>query len=113
MSTQILDSIQVPENAVRDYHEAYSQATSITTEVLQRGAVGLDLFLRNRGAAACTVAVDGQTAMTVDAGDVYTLNGVKFNRVVVTTAVTVDFEIFGVKLNTLRGRGLFPGGRLT
>jgi len=42
----------------------------------------------------------------VDPGDVYTVNNSKFYLVNVVSAVLYDLQIFGIKITTLRRRGL-------
>lgn len=69
-------------------------------------ALGLDLFIRNRGAAALTVSLNGAPAVTVDAGDVYVVNNFKFWLVTIVSAVLYDLQLFGVRITTLRLKGL-------
>ncbi len=68
--------------------------------------MGLDLFVRNRGAAALTVSLDGQGAITVDPGDVYIVNNSKFWLINIVSAVLYDLQIFGIRISTLKRRGL-------
>lgn len=97
----------IPENMIRDYKNTISQAVNYIFDIVTSGrAVGLDLYIRNRGAAALTIAVDGQAAITVDPGDVYIFNNTKFWMVNIQSAVLFDFQIFGILVNTLKARGL-------
>lgn len=112
MSSNVLEGIIVPENMVRDFiftHEPV--AANLTVDVPNTlNAMGLDLFIRNRGAAAITVAVNTGNAsariVTVDPGDVYTLSHTKIWFLDVTSTVVFDCQITGVKISTLKRRGL-------
>lgn len=108
MSSNVLDSVIVPANSVRDLawtHDA--TAVNIVHDVPnEMQALGLDLFIRNRGAAALTIAINGQAPITVDPGGVYRLNDVKFWLVNVQSAVVYDFQIFGIRITTLKRMGL-------
>jgi len=68
-------------------------------------AVALDLFIRNRGAAAITVAIDGQPVITVDAGDPFMIYDTVMKTIEVVAAVQYDFLVTGVKLQTLKAMG--------
>lgn len=107
MSHEYVSGLVIPDNIIRDFMDSVSAAANITRDIFYEGrAVGLDFFIRNRGAAALTVSIDGQTAITVDAGDVYRLNGVKFTRINIASAVTFDCQYFGVLVDTLKKRGI-------
>lgn len=108
MSSNIIASILMPDNIIRDFVFTHDgTAVNVVHDVLQSfNMVALDLFIRNRGGAALTVAINGQNPTTVDPGDVYTLNDVKYWIVNVQSAVIYDFQIFGVLLNTLKRRGI-------
>ena len=108
MSSNILDSVIVPEGMTRDYRNTQAGiAVNYLYDVSSTGqALGLDLFLRNRGAAALTIALDGQGGITVDPGDVYLVNNSKFWLVNVQSAVLYDLQIFGIRIVTLQRRGL-------
>lgn len=108
MSGNPLDAVDIPENMIRDF--TFTDAGAVAGQVLDTpnifNCMGLDLFIRNRGAAALTIAIQGQGGITVDPGDVYTLNNVKFWIVTVVSAVLYDLQIFGVRITTLKRRGL-------
>jgi len=108
MSGNPLEAVIVPENMVRDFKTTEAGiAVDYDFDVPNSGnAMGLDIFVRNRGAAALTVAMDGQGAITVDPGDVYWVNDVKFYLIQVVSAVLYDLQIFGIKISTLKLRGL-------
>lgn len=109
MSSNYIDGIIIPEKMVRDFAYTSTVMAGQVHDVPQCfNIVGLDLYIRNRGAAAITIAINGQTAVTVDAGDVYTLNDVKFWLVTVVSAgILYDLQIFGVRIPTLKRRRLF------
>ena len=107
MSGNALDDVVVPDNIVRDIFHTAPAAAGASFDTGNMGFLGLDLFIRNRGAAALTIAINGQAAITVDPGDVYTFNDTKFWLVVIVSAVQYDFQVFGVKTTTLKRRGLF------
>jgi hypothetical protein len=99
--------VYIPENMVRDFSLSLSTNVSTVRDVVQLGrAIGLDFFIRNRGAAGLTVSRDGQPAITVDAGDVYRFNDVRYGRINIVATDTFDAEWFGVLIDTLKVRGL-------
>lgn len=107
MSSNYLDSVIVPSDMVRDFmYTSTAMVGQIHDVPVCFGILGLDVFLHNRGAAAITIAFNGQTVITVNAGDVYVLNGVKFWLVEVVAGVLYDFQVFGVKTTTLKRLGL-------
>jgi len=109
MSSNVLDSVIVPGDTVRDFVNAQpGLAANYIYDVQNSGAsLGLDLYIRNRGAAALTVALNGQGGITVDPGDIYIVNNTKFWLVNVQSAVLYDLQIFGIRTNTLKRMGLF------
>lgn len=108
MSGNPLEAVIVPEGMVRDFKTTEAGiAVDYDFDAPSSGnAMGLDIFVRNRGAAALTVSMDGQGAITVDPGDVYTVNNSKFYLVNIVSAVIYDLQIFGIKITTLKRRGL-------
>lgn len=111
MSSNVLDGVLVPENMVRDF--VNTQAGLVAGYVFDiqttGNALGLDLYIRNRGAAALTISKNGAPAITVDPGDVYVVNDFKMWIINVVSAVLYDLEIYGVRITTLRQRGLLKG----
>lgn len=106
MSNPITENLILPDNIIRDWK--YSEPSN-ANQILDAGlseAVALDLFIRNRGAAAITVSIEGMTAETVDPGDVFTVNNTIMGRINIVAAVQYDFLVTGVKFSTLRRRGL-------
>jgi len=108
LSANPLDGVIVPENIIRDFLNTQAGiAVNFNLDLPSTGnALGLDLYIRNRGAAAITINVNGTGAITVDPGDVYTLNNFQFWLVQVIAAVVYDLQIFGVRITTLKRRGL-------
>ena len=110
MSSNVLDSVILPENMVRDFIYTNTGNAGETDDIpATMNALGLDLFIRNRGAAAITVGINvgagSATVVTVDPGDIYTLSHTKLWFVEVVAAVTYDIQITGVKITTLIRRG--------
>lgn len=108
MSSNVLDGVIVPEGMVRDWRQTHAGiAVNFDHDLVSEGgAMGLDLFIRNRGAAALTVSLDGQPAITVDPGDVYMVNDSKYWLINVVSAVLYDIQLFGIRITTLQKRGL-------
>ena len=98
----------MPENIVRDFMNSQAGLVAGYLFDIQNtgNALGLDLFIRNRGAAALTVSLNGALAVTVDPGDVYVVNNFKFWLVEIVSAVLYDLQLFGVRITTLRQKGL-------
>lgn len=109
MSSNVLEGVIVPKGMVRDFlNSPGALAANYIFDVPSQGsALGLDIFIRNRGAAALTVSLNGTGAITVDPGDVYVVNDYKFWLVAIVSAVLYDLQIFGIKIDTLKRRGLF------
>ncbi len=111
MSSNPLDSVIVPTDAVRDMQIAEAGiAVNYAIDLANTAnCLGLDLFIRNRGAAGITVSLNGGAAITVDAGDVYIVNHFKMWLVQIVSAVLYDLQIFGIRVNTLKRMGLLSG----
>ena len=110
MSSNPLEQVIVPENMVRDFLNSQAGlAANYAFDIQNTGnSLGLDLFIRNRGAAALTISINGGPAITVDPGDVYIMNNFKFWLIQVVSAVLYDLQIFGIQIPTLKRRGLYP-----
>lgn len=108
MSSNVLDTVIVPGDTVRDFVNTQpGLVANYNYDVQNSGAsLGLDLFIRNRGAAALTVALNGQGGITVDPGDVYLVNNTKIWLIQIVSAVLYDFQLFGIRTNTLKRMGL-------
>jgi len=98
----------IPENMIRDFVNTQAGlAANYAFDIQNTGnALGLDLYIRNRGAAALTVSKNGGQPITVDPGDVYIVNDFKMWLIEILSAVLYDFEIYGINITTLRKRGL-------
>ena len=109
MSSNVLDGVIVPAETVRDFLNSQAGiAVNYDFDVQNTGnALGLDVFIRNRGAAALTISLNGAPAVTVDPGDVYTVNNFKFWLVQILSVVLYDLQIFGIRVKTLQRLGLF------
>lgn len=110
MSSNVLESVIVPANSVRDFLNSQAAlAADFRFDIQNSGqALGMDLFIRNRGAAALTISLNGTPAITVDPGDVYRVNDFKFWLIHVVSTILYDLQIFGIKVTTLQRMGLYP-----
>jgi len=110
LSSNVLEGVDVPENMVRDFLNTQAGLlVGYIFDIQNTGnALGLDLYIRNRGAAALTVSLNGGGAITVDPGDVYWVNNFKFWLIEIVSAVLYDLQIFGISIGLLRRRGLMP-----
>lgn len=108
MSSNVLDDVIVPEGMVRDFCNTQGGlVANYAFDIQSTGmALGLDLFIRNRGAAALTVSKNGAQAITVDPGDIYIVNDFKMYLIQIVSAVLYDLEIYGIRIQTLKRRGL-------
>jgi len=112
MSSNVLDGVIVPSETVRDFiHTLPGAAAGFIFDIQNTGnALGLDVFIRNRGAAALTVNLNGTGAVTVDPGDVYIVNNTKFWLIEIVSAVLYDLQLFGIRTTTLIRMGLYKPG---
>ena len=101
-----IENIVWPDNMIRDWKFSNPVAVTQRVDSKNQEAVTLDLFIRNRGAAALTVSIEGQGAVTVDPGDVHTVNDTVMGLIIVTATGLYDFWLTGVKYSTLRARRL-------
>ena len=110
MSSNPLEQVIVPEGMVRDFMNSQAGlAANYAFDIQNTGnALGLDLYIRNRGAAALTVSINGAPAITVDPGDVYIVNNFKYWLIQIVSAVLYDLQLFGIQIPTLRKRKLYP-----
>jgi hypothetical protein len=97
----------IPENIVRDFLQTIVNAGNYVFDINNTGnAIGLDLFLHNLGAANITISVNGQPAITVLPGAVYALSSTKWWLVAIVAAVNYDLQMAGVRVPTLRAKGI-------
>ena len=91
-----IQDIEILPNQVRDWLETYAETGNKTVDVYTSAlVVGLDIFIRNKGAAALTYSIDGKTPITVDAGDAQWMNNTKFAIITVTSDVAYDMKLAG------------------
>lgn len=107
MPGNVLDAVIVPENIVRDFLQTWVNAGNLVFDIQNTGnALGLDVFIHNNGAAPLTISINGQPAITVGAGAVYAISGTKYWLITVVSAVNYDMQMAGVRVGTLRSKGL-------
>ncbi len=95
-----------PDGMIRDWKFSNPLAVGQIIDSKLQEAACLDLFIRNRGAAALTLSIEGMPVITVDPGDVFRLNDTSIGLIQVVSAVLYDFFLTGVKFSTLKARGL-------
>lgn len=101
-----IENIVWPDGMIRDWKFSNPLAAGQRVDSKNMEAVTLDLFIRNRGAAALTVVIEGMPAVTVDPNDVFTLNDTVMGLIQVVSGVAYDFFLTGVKYSTLKARRL-------
>ena len=101
-----IENLVLRPGLVRDWELTNPLAVNQVVQADHEEAVALDLFIRNRGAAALTVATNGQPVITVDPGDVYTRNDSIMRTIEVVSAVQYDFQVLGIKFQTLKALGV-------
>ena len=103
----IVLACRAPNTVLRDVGivvtQAANYALNMPTGVLR--AIGLDLYIRNRGAAAITVDFDGTGPITIDPGDVFIRNDHKYGRINVVGAVLFDLILAGILITTCKKEG--------
>lgn len=94
----------IKPNQVRDWLKVYALSANKTISLFDTyKVVGLDIFIHNRGASALTFRIDDdESVITLLAGDSFTLNNIKFNKIAVTSTVAYDMALAGVMLKELR-----------
>lgn len=101
-----IENLVLGAGIIRDWKFSNPLAIGQVIEADKEEAVALDLFIRNRGAAAITVALDGQPVITVDAGDPFMIYDTVMRNITIVAAVQYDLLVTGVKLQTLTAMGL-------
>lgn len=104
--SDVFAPVIIPENIVRDLLVTVVNAGNFAFDFGQAGAIGLDLFLNNQGAAAITIAFNGGAAITVAAGAAFAITGTKLWLIQVVSAVNYDLLLSGVKYSTLQAKGM-------
>ena len=100
-----IESLVLRPGQIRDWKRSQPAAANVTIKAINEEAVALDLFIRNRGAAVITVAIDGQPVITIDAGDVFTVTDTIMDTIAIVAAVQYDLLLTGIKLQTLKSMG--------
>ena len=100
MSYQKIQKIPVAPYVPRDFFQSYAETASKKVDLLQEFLVmGLDIFIHNKGASSLTVIIDGQPAITIEAGDSFTWDNIKYAFVSVTSTVAYDMVLAGIHLS--------------
>lgn len=101
-----LEHIVWPDGMIRDWKFSNPLAANQIVDSRLQEAATLDLFIRNRGTATLTLQLDGMPVITVDPGDVFTMNDTVQGLISVISGVQYDFVLTGVKFSTLKARRL-------
>ena len=98
MSYHEIKDLKITPNVVRDFFQIFPKSADFTIDVFQEHHVcGLDILVHNRGAASLTCTIDKQVK-TVDAGDTFTWDNVKYALVEIVATDNYDLVIAGVRL---------------
>jgi len=109
VSSGQFDQVIIDRVIVRDFYFPWTAAANFVIDTaLAALALGTDLIITNRGAAALTIAINGQGPITVDAGAVFGINSQKIWLVNIVSAVLYDFQISGLRMSTLMKLGMMP-----
>ena len=107
MSGNPYEAVVIPGTLVRDFLFTVVNAGNYVYDAPLMGrAVGLDVYLNNQGAAAITLAINGQPAITIPAGAVYGISNTKWWMIAIVSAVNYDLQVAGVKITTLKALGI-------
>ena len=102
----LVQQCRAPNTVLRDIGLVVTQAANYVIDVTQGlQAIGLDIYIRNRGAAAITVSWDGQVPITIDAGDVFIRNDHKYAQLNIVAAVQFDLAIGAITINFCQREG--------
>jgi len=100
--SEAFNEYEPQQQVIRNFQQVItdvSDGNNITLSMVQRfHAVGLDWAIYNRGIAALTIQIDGQPIDTVAAGGNRISNGIKFDRIVITSTTAYTLYVAGVKL---------------
>lgn len=101
------EDLVIPRDVIRDWSMVFpGGAVNINVDTLLEGAVGLDIFISNLGAAPLTINWDGQGAITVPVGAAIARSGAIFRILQVVTGVVCDLVVSGIKIESLRRMGI-------
>lgn len=105
MSYHKIKDIYIEPNTVRDFFQPFAKSANFKIDLWQEhGVVGLDLFIHNRGASALTLGIDKGDALTIDAGDTFSWDNIKYAFIEVTSTVAYDLVVAGKHLKRGVGR---------
>lgn len=97
MSYQDIKKIQIVPMVIRDFALSFAKSANFSIDVFQENrAIGLDIFIHNRGASSLTVEIDKRDAITILAGDTFSWTNIKFALVKVASTVAYDLVVAGV-----------------
>jgi len=84
---------------IRDFFQPYAKTADFKVDLYQEHLVmGLDIFIHNRGAASLTLSIDKTDVITIDAGDTFSWDNIKFALIEVVSAVAYDLVVAGKRL---------------
>ena len=103
MSYQEIQDLDIVPSVVRDFFQPFALATDFIIDLWQEhGVCGLDLFVHNKGASSLTMLIDkggiSASVITVEAGDTFAWDNIKFALVEVVSAVAYDLVLAGVHI---------------
>lgn len=82
---------------IRDFVQSLPSSANQTIDLwAEHLAIGLDIFIHNRGAASLTVEIDKGGLITILAGDTLSWTNIKYSLVKITSAVAYDLVVAGV-----------------
>lgn len=101
------ENLVIPRDVIRDWSIVFpGGAVNVNIDTLLEGAIGLDIYVNNLGAAALTINWDGQGAITVPVNGFVSRSGAIFRLLQVITAVACDVVVSGVKITSLERMGI-------
>ena len=101
------EDLVIPRDVIRDWSIVFpGGAVNVNIDTLLEGAIGLDIYINNLGAAPLTVNWDGQGAITGPVGAVLARSGAIFRLLAVVTGVLCDVVVSGVKISSLKRMGI-------
>lgn len=105
MSWKNAEKILIPAEIIRDaFVPAYNENADTRIDLWNRGFVGLDLMLHNRGATALILSVNNQIVKSVPAGATFEWNEQKMGLIDVNGAgvFLYDLIVTGVTIDKLK-----------
>ena len=101
MSYQEIQDLNIIPSVIRDFFQPFAKSADFKIDLWQEhGVCGLDIFIHNKGAASLTVLIDkggiSASTITVEAGDTFAWDNIKYALVEVVSAVAYDLVMAGV-----------------